>query len=65
MHRVPGDRALTSNRRTRLPARCCAAAASWNWTPPGEEQLTAMVRGALGTDGAGAGADLIRRFLEL
>jgi MoxR-like ATPase len=55
---------LTSNGERDFPAPLLRRCVQLELDPPGEEQLTAMVEAHLGEDGAGAGADLIRRFLE-
>ncbi|RLU99220.1 AAA family ATPase [Streptomyces griseocarneus] len=55
---------LTSNGERDFPAALLRRCIQLDLEPPGEEQLTAMVRAHLGDEAVSAGADLIQRFLD-
>ncbi|MFI1972975.1 AAA family ATPase [Streptomyces cinnamoneus] len=55
---------LTSNGERDFPAALLRRCIQLNLEPPGEEQLTAMVRAHLGDDAVTGGDALIQRFLD-
>lgn len=54
---------LTSNGEREFPAPLLRRCVQLELEPPGEDQLTAMVKAHLGEESAAAGSDLITRFL--
>ncbi|MFF4527923.1 AAA family ATPase [Streptomyces sp. NPDC001407] len=55
---------LTSNGERDFPAALLRRCIQLDLEPPGEEQLTAMVRAHLGDEAVGDGDELIQRFLD-
>ncbi|MEU3753000.1 MoxR family ATPase [Streptomyces olivoreticuli] len=55
---------LTSNGERDFPAALLRRCIQLDLEPPGEEQLTAMVRAHLGDEAVGEGGELIQRFLD-